>query len=67
MDTIKVKLKDPASTFEEAGKVIKYREIMSFPNSERVKKAIRVGVLQVVKDQDNQVIAKDKDKTSKSK
>jgi hypothetical protein len=50
MATVKVCLKDPSTVFEQNGKTLSYRSVMEFEKTEKVQKAIRAGILQVVKE-----------------
>lgn len=45
---VAVRLKDPSTTFEEQGKILRFRETLVMERTEKVAKAIKIGLLELV-------------------
>lgn len=51
MENVNIQLKDPSATFSDSGQTLKFREVLSFPRTEKVTAAIKTGVVRTVRDE----------------
>ncbi|GAB4493379.1 MAG: hypothetical protein OHK0045_22770 [Raineya sp.] len=67
MDIVKVKLKDPTTSFTDDGKTLKYREVITFKRSSKVNQAIKIGLLKVVQEDGENKQTEEKEEVKKTK
>lgn len=48
MENVNLQLKDPSSIFSDSGQTLKFREVLSFPKTEKVRTALKTGVVRMV-------------------
>lgn len=45
---VSVRLKDPSTTFEEQGKILRFSETLVLERTDKVAKALKIGLLELV-------------------
>jgi hypothetical protein len=48
MENVNLQLKDPAASFSDSGQTLNFREVLSFPRTEKVTAAIKTGLVRTV-------------------
>ncbi len=48
MDNVNLQLKDPSAIFSDSGQTLKFREVLSFPKTEKVRTALKTGVVRML-------------------
>ena len=51
MENVNLQLKDPSATFSDSGQTLNFREVLSFPKTEKVRTALKTGVVRVMQDE----------------
>lgn len=51
MENVNLQLKDPSATFSDSGQTLNFREVLSFPKTEKVRTALKTGVVRMVRDE----------------
>ncbi len=51
MENVNLQLKDPSATFSDSGQTLKFREVLSFPKTEKVRTALKTGVVRAMRDE----------------
>ena len=68
MENVNLQLKDPSATFSDSGQTLNFREVVSFPKTEKVRTALKTGVVRMVRDENlEKVVVSEVETTTETK
>ncbi len=68
MENVNLQLKDPSASFSDSGQTLNFRDTLSFPKTEKVRTALKTGVVRMVRDENlDKVVVSEVETTTETK